>query len=419
MRILVIGIGKIGTALLKDLVRSDAVEEIVAADLNIKYLKRLAQDLGSEKVQTAQVDASDQGQLTDLMQDDFQCVASALLREFQFNATEAAIKSGLNYVDVGSPIEIFELNEAAEAAEVTVVPNCGLDPGIDRFCEGVAVSQLDKVETIHGFCGGFPQKGTPGYNNPLGYKASWSWFRAVGTYKGNATILKDGQRIEVPKLEDPDTLTFPEPIGEVEAFVSGASFDVLKHLNLTDVHELWNKTLRWPGHCQIWKALIGLHLTDLEPLPINLQIKPSGKSKVFTTPPEGGYVYNIKPFKPPVEISPFEFLNALGDKYLQYEKGEGDAVVLRTEVIGEKDGKPITIHHELVDFYDTELDITAMGRTTAYPTSIVAQMIARGEIKDRGVVHVSKIGRNPVTAGIFFNEMKKRGIHIQEAVNPS
>ena len=68
MRILVIGIGKIGTALLKDLVRSDTVEEIVAADLNIKYLKRLAQDLGSEKVQTAQVDASDQEQLMDLQQ---------------------------------------------------------------------------------------------------------------------------------------------------------------------------------------------------------------------------------------------------------------------------------------------------------------------------------------------------------------
>jgi len=416
LKILAIGIGKIGIALLKDLVRSQAIEEIVAADLQIKPIEHVVKEVGTEKVKAVPVDATDQDELIDLMQEGFDCVASALLREHQMKAVQAAIMVKTNFVDVGCPQTVFELDEMAKEAEITIVPSCGLDPGIDRFCEGVAVDLLDTVEKINGICGGFPQKNTPGYNNPFRYKASWSWFRAMGTNLGNATILKDGNRVEVPKLDNPEIIRFPDPIGDCEAFYSGASFDVLKHLNLTDVRELWNKTARWPGHCSLWKQLKELKLTDFEPLTINLRIRPSDKSNKFVTPPEGGYVYDIEPLAQPIEISPFEFLNALGDKYLQYEKDEGDAVVLQTNVSGIKNGKTTRISHEMIDLYDLQTNSTAMGRTTAYPASIISQMLARGEIKEQGVVHMSRLGHNPKIAKIFFEEMETRGIHIKETI---
>ena len=180
------------------------------------------------------------------------------------------------------------------------------------------------------------------------------------------------------------------------------------YLNLTEIHESWNKTVRWKGHCDIWKKLIGLHMLDLEPLPINMRVK-----SAF----EGGHPFDIEYLDHSVEVSPFEFLNALGEKYLQYKKGEGDAVVLRTKVVGEKNGQQMSIEHELIDFYDQSTDVTSMGRTTAYPTSIVSQMIARGEFTEHGVIHCGKFGQNPKIAKAFFTELAKRNIIIKETIS--
>jgi len=412
MRILLLGsAGKIGSALLKDLIRSEEVSKIVAVDLNIKRLKRIVRDLDSEKIQIAQMNVSDQKKLAELMQDGFDSITSAIPGEYQYTAILAAIEAGVSFVDVGvgSP-EVYNLNKAAEAADITVVPNCGLDPGIDRVCQGYAISQLDKVEALHLWCGGIPQRPQKD-DNPLGYKISWAWYHTIGTYLGKAKIIRNGEIVEVDKFgppENPELVRFPEPIGECEAFLSGASFDLINQLNLKDLHEAWNKSVRWKGHCSIWPKLIALHLTDFEQLQINMRIRP---------PPEGSHVFEIEYLDNPIEISPFEFLNALGEKYLHYKSGERDAVVLRTEVIGEKNGKQLALGHELVDFYDPELNITSMGRTTAYPTSIVSQMIVRGDLKERGVVHCGKIGTNPKIAKIFFAELAKRNIIIKETVS--
>ncbi|MFQ5821318.1 MAG: saccharopine dehydrogenase family protein [Candidatus Heimdallarchaeota archaeon] len=412
MRILLLGAaGKIGSALLKDLIRSVAVSEIIADDLNIKRLKRVVQDLESEKIQTTQMNVTDGKKLTELMQDGFDSITSAIPGEYQYTAISVAIEAGVSFVDVGvdSP-EVFYLNEAAKAADITVVPNLGLDPGIDRVCQSYAISQLDKVKALRLYCGGIPQR--PQKNdNPLGYKISWAWYHTIGTYLGKARLIRNGEIVEVDKFGPPENLElvrFPEPIGECEAFFSGASFDLIDQLNLKDLSEAWNKSVRWRGHCEIWQKLIALHLIDFEPLQINMRIR---------SPPVGSHVFDIEYLDRPIEISPFEFLNALGEKYLQYKPGEGDAVVLRTEVIGEKNGKQIAIGHELIDFYDPELNITSMGRTTAYPTSIVSQMIVRGDLKERGVVHCGKIGMNPQTAKIFFAELAKRNIIIKETVS--
>jgi len=68
-----------------------------------------------------------------------------------------------------------------------------------------------------------------------------------------------------------------------------------------------------------------------------------------------------------------------------------------------------------MDFYDPEEDITAMARTTAYPCSIVAQMIAKGEMDVPGVIHPAKIGYDERLTGIFFKEMARRRINISES----
>ena len=390
MKILALGIGKIGKALLKDMIKNPEVLEVVAGDIDIQKLKQYINELGSNKVKAEYIDIREHEKLVKLMKGEFDVVASTLPYEYNVEVAKAAIKAGVNMVDVGSDTEIFNLDRKAKEVGVIIIPSCGLDPGIDRILEGYGAKKLDKIEGIYMWCGGFPQKNTPAYNNPLKYKITWYWKRAILSYIGKAKILRNGKIVEVEKLtgpRNPEIITFPEPIGECEAFYTSAPFDVIEHLGLKSVENAWNKTVRWKGHCDIWTKLIELGFTSNEILKVK-----------------------------ECDITPFEFLIDLGKKTLQYEKGEGDIVVERVHMIGQKNGEKTLYGYELIDFYDKENDVTAMARTTAYPCSIVSQMIASGDIKEKGVLHASKIGWNTDQANKFFAELAKRNIKITKTI---
>lgn len=386
MRVLVLGVGKMGYGLLKDLDAQPQVSEIVAADINMEQAKGFAERVGGEKIELRRLDVADRSETVKLMREGFDVVASALPRPFCDAAAASAIEVGLGYADIAASFRtIFDLDEAAREAGVTVVPHIGLDIGIDRVLCGVGARKLDKPERFHVWCGGFPQKGTPGYNNPIRYKISWYWpYAALGNV-GVSRVLKDGEIVEIPRLSDPEEIVFAEPIGECEAYTTGDLIDVVEHLNLHGVKDAWAKTVRWPGHCEIWRKLIDLHLLDEEPVEVR-----------------------------GVGVSPRDLFLALGEKTLQYEPGEGDAICQRVEVSGVKGGVSAAYFYEFIDLYDPENDISAMARTTAFPCSIVSQMIARGEFRETGVVHPVKIGWDEELSERFFTELAKRRIKITE-----
>lgn len=386
MKVLVLGVGKMGYGLLKDLNTQPDVSEVVAADVDLERARFYADKVGGEKIRVRRVDVTDRESTVKLMRQGFDVVASGLPRPFCDPAASAAIEAGVGYTDVAASFStIFNLDGAARDAGVTVVPHIGLDIGIDRVLCGVGARKLDRPERFHVWCGGFPQKDTPGYENPIKYKISWYWPFAVSTNLGSSKILKDGKLVEVPHLSDPEEIDFPEPIGRCEAFSTGDLLDVVEHLGLEGVQDAWAKTVRWPGHCEMWRKLIELHLLDRKPL-------------------------NVKG----VVVTPFDVFIELGEKTLQYGPGEGDAVCQRVEVIGEKDELSAAYVYEFIDLADLENDISAMARTTAFPCSIVAKMIARGEFDMTGVVHPVKIGYNKRLSGRFFEELSKRQINITE-----
>ena len=375
-----------GYGLLKDLVAQPDVSEIVAADVSLEQAKRFAERVGGEKIGVKRVDVTDRASTVRLMKAGFDVVASGLPRPFCDSAASAAIEAGVGYADVAASFAtIFSLDAAARKTGVTVVPHIGLDIGIDRVLCGVGARKLDRPERFHVWCGGFPQKGTQGYNNPIKYKISWYWPYAVSSNLGASKVLRDGKIAEVPHLSDPEDIDFPEPIGRCEAYTTGDLIDVVEHLGLKGVKDAWAKTVRWPGHCEIWRKLLGLHLLDGEPLKVR-----------------------------GVEVSPFDFFIALGEKTLQYGPGEGDAICQRVEVSGVKDGQQAAYIYEFIDLADIENNISAMARTTAFPCSVVAQMIAKGEFGMKGVVHPVKIGYDKGLSDRFFGELSKRRINVTE-----
>ena len=386
MKVLVLGVGKMGYGLLKDLDAQPHVDEIVAADMNTEQAKAYAERVGGDKTTVVKLDATDKRETVKLMKRGFNVVASALPRPFCDAAVMAAIEAGVGYADVAAGFgTIFSQHERAEKAGVTVVPHIGLDVGIDRVLCGVGARKLDHTDGMTVWCGGFPQRDTPGYNNPLRYKISWYWPYAVDTNLRTSTVLIDGETVTAENLSDPEEITFPPPIGKTEAYTTGGLNDVVQHLGLKGVKTAVGKTVRWPGHCETWTKLKQLHLLDEEPI-------------------------NVKG----VEVTPYDVFIALGHRHLQYGPDEGDAICQRVEVTGILDGEHTALIYEFIDLHDFENDISAMARTTAYPCSVVAQMIAAGEFDRPGVIHPAWIGYDEKLSDKFLKELAERNINITE-----
>ncbi len=346
-------------------------------------------DERAEKIEPIRIDATDRDQLRDVLKRGFDVVSDCLLWTYAPLVTKACVDAGTNLVDLSSG-RAYELDESAKDAGVTIVPACGVDPGTNHVIEGYAARKLDKVKKIHLYIAdGIPQKGTPAYYTPLRYTAIWTVTGIISELSGKTKILVGGKEVEVDKMAEPETVIFPEPIGEVEAWYSKYPKTLIETLGLKDVEEAWDKTVRWPGWCETWRKLIALNLISTEPMTIK-----------------------------GVKITPLEFFTQLFEKYLKpdAEAGDRDLVVEKIEVIGEKDGVDMKYSYLLIDFYDEDKGLAAFQRTTCYPISIVSQMIGRGDIKEKGVIHCGKIGWNRELAKKFFAELAKRNLIINESV---
>jgi lysine 6-dehydrogenase len=91
---------------------------------------------------------------------------------------------------------------------------------------------------------------------------------------------------------------------------------------------------------------------------------------------------------------------------------EEDVTILKVDLAGKKDGNSVEYSYFMVDFFDKHLGVTSMARTTGYTAAIVGRMVARGDIKDRGVVppEIAVAGK----LERFTSELAHRGVRIQE-----
>jgi saccharopine dehydrogenase-like NADP-dependent oxidoreductase len=278
------------------------------------------------------------------------------------------------------------VHEKAIGKGTILMPESGLDPGIDLVLCGYGVSRMDEVYELHSYCGGIPEP--IAIDNPLKYKISWTWEGVLSFYRMPARIMRDGQIIDIPAKEIHaakwvDMIDFPE-VGPLELIPNGDALVFADHLGISKtLRSATRCTMRWPGHSDLWKKLIDLNFLSDEP---------------------------VKGL--PFEITPYQFMMKHLEPQLQYKEGERDIVAMRVIIAGKKSGKGMRITYDLVDMRDLETGLFAMNRTVGYTASIMAQMIASGEIKGKGVLTPVR----DIPYGRFLEEIDKRGISIKEKI---
>ena len=377
MKVLIVGCGNIGSVSAEDLAKGISSIQVVVADKSETRAKEVAERIGKGNVSWIQIDVTNPSELANALKD-FDLVMGFLPGKLGYRLTKACIDAGKDLVDVSYMAENpLTLIDDAIKANVTIVPDCGLAPGISNILVGHAVSELDKVQAVYIMVGGLPEKPVP----PLDYVITWSPENLIDEYKRKARIVKEGKIIEVEALTGLEEVEFPG-FGKLEAFYT----DGLRTLpqTITDADDMWEKTLRYPGHAEKIKLLKTLGFFEEEQIDID-----------------------------GVSVSPRKLTVKLFEQKLRMPEVK-DVVALKVEVSGVKNGKKTRYTYHLLDHYDEKRRVTAMARTTAYSASIIAQLMLRKALKEKGVVPTERIGKNNVLFQLFWDELKKREIRIAE-----
>ncbi|HEY7684905.1 MAG TPA: saccharopine dehydrogenase C-terminal domain-containing protein [Gemmatimonadales bacterium] len=376
MRMLVLGAGLQGSACAFDLLQQDAVVSVTLADIQPDRAAAFLKPFTGKRLSLLKLDVQDPAALRGAMQGHV-AVANALPYYFNLDVTRAAVEAGLHYADLGGNTEIVfnqkKHDADAKARNVSVIPDCGLAPGMVNVIAAEGLRRVGDAESVKVYVGGLPRHPEP----PLNYQIVYSLEGALDYYTTPSWVLRDGKPTRVDALSELESLSFPPPVGELEAFHTGGGISTMPWAYEGRVRTMEYKTLRYPGHMAIMRPIRELGLLDLTP------IKVKGK-----------------------EIVPRDAFIAIVSPKLNKPQGR-DLVALRVDVHGRNGSHAAW---ELLDYYDEARGISAMMRTTGYSLSITGLMQGDGRIPGRGV----QTPDEAVPFDAYVGELKKRGIEIRE-----
>jgi len=351
LKIGVMGSGLMGASAAKYLVQRREVETVRLADIDQSRLDQAAKSLRSKKLVTQVVEAGERSSLVEAIKGN-DAVLMALPHLAAYSADLAAIEAGVNAVDLVFTDEQMKLHPKFSKAGLTLIPGCGLAPGIAQILAGEGFRQMDSVDYVRILVGGLPQAPRP----PLNYKIVFSLESVLQMYSStNVRIIRDGKLKTTTAMTEIEKVSFPKPFEDMECFLTDGAATLI-HTMRGRVRNLEEKTIRYPGHAEQIKTLIGTGLTSTKPVRV-------GKGQVV----------------PRTLLS-----DVLGPKLL-LGKGK-DVTLLRVTVTGRKGDANVKQAYETIDYYDDREKVTSMARTTAFTGAIAAIMLADGKVKETGLL---------------------------------
>jgi lysine 6-dehydrogenase len=380
MKILVLGAGRMGLGAAYDLAHNSTdVDAITIADIDAERARAVAATINSDKLTATSVDVTDTAQVVALMRG-HEAALSCVTYFHNLQLARAAIEARTNFCDLGGNNSIvaaeLALDAEARAAGINIIPDCGLAPGMVSVLAAHGAARFTELEAIHIRVGGLPQEPRP----PLNYQLVFSVEGLINEYVERARVIRNGQIIEIESMTEIETLEFPAPFGRVEAFQTSGGTSTLPDTFAGRLRELDYKTIRYPGHCAQFKLLIDLGLCSSDAVELD-----------------------------GVRITPRRLLGELLVRHLPAD--EPDVVLIRLEFRGRADGQQRTLRYDIIDRFDPRTGLSAMMRTTAFPASIIAQTMARGETSERGALPQERC----IRPAPFVAALAARGIEIDES----
>jgi lysine 6-dehydrogenase len=379
---LVLGAGKMGVVLAKDLLESDPHCGVTLVDIDSKALQNAGEFIRDDRLVILQRNVEDKRQRDEVIREK-DVVLCALLHRHALLVLESAVECGVHFVDLigeGTLVR-FEYDDEAKKKGITTITGCGVSPGITNICVGHGVYLLDEVDDAMVYVGGTPIHPKP----PLNYRIVYAIDSLLNFYERDALIIKNGQQKKVSALSALEPICFPEPFTEMECFYT----DGLNSMSYTMLGkikgELAEKTIRHKGHVQGINTLKACGLFSQKPIEVD-----------------------------GARVIPKHVLQTILESKLNLGT-EHDATLLRVVVTGTKDKKKTTHTFEMLDYYDTEKQYTSMAKTTSFPASLAAQMIASGEIDQRGILFPENIFHADLYDP-FIRALGKRGVIITQSV---
>jgi lysine 6-dehydrogenase len=381
MNFLVLGSGMMGSAIAYDLAQSENAQQVHLADSDFRRAESAAAKSGSNKIKPLCLDVNDHASIVRAMKDNAVAIGAVSYR-FNVALAKAAIEAGIHFCDLGGNDDVVEeqlaLDGKARERGATIVPNCGLAPGLANILAARGAEKFETVDSIRMRVGGLPQHPVP----PFNYQIVFSVEGLLNEYSGKSTIIRDFKLGTVETLTEIESIGFPAPFGTLEAFHTSGGASLTPKMFAGKVRELDYKTIRYPGHCEKFRTLLELGFGSNEPLSLG--------SNVLTER----------------EL----FIELLKRKLPQ---AGHDVVLMRVSIDGTRDGNQQHLTFTMIDFYDETRNISAMMRGTAYPTSVIAQFLATGIIKGAGAITPEQC----VPLDPLLVELKKRGITINQEWN--
>src|SRR5687767_6100440 len=378
MKMLVLGAGFQGSACAYDLLQNPEVTEVRLADLHTEHLAEFLVPYSGNRLIFTPLDVRNKEAVGALMRE-CDAAMSAIPYYFNFELAQQAVEAGVHFSDLGGNTEIVfkqkTLDLEAKKKGITVIPDCGLAPGMVNILAEHAINQLDKVDTVRIFVGGLPQDPEP----PLNYQIVYSLEGVLDYYTTLSWVLREGKRTQVKALSEVEKVKFDGTVGELEGFHTAGGLSTMAFRYEGKIPTMEYKTLRYPGHAAIMEAIRELGLLEMNPVDVK-----------------------------GVKVVPRDLVVAAMGPRLTKPNGK-DLVALRVFAEGTKDGRRKKVGWELVDFYDAKHDISAMERSTGYSLSITGQMQARGEIGKAGVFTPDEA----IPAEKYVSELAKRGVEIK------
>ena len=379
-RVCIIGVGKQGTAAAYDILLYAKPKKMLLLDISSFSLEKCNNKIKyiiskNTKLVSKVIDFNNHNNLI-LILKDYDIMLSAVPYPLNPILTKIALKSKISMVDLGGHTKnvIKQLSYHEEAIEnnITIVPDCGMGPGMNVTMALLAIEQFDKPEDVFIWDGGLPQNPIPPWN----YSLLFNIQGLTNEYDEHAFFIRNGKITEVNCFEDIELIDFDD-LGVLEAAVTSGGLSTMPWTFEGKLNTLENKTLRYKGH---WSEMIAYRQLGL-------------------------FSEKLHKFKD-VEFTPREFYHYLLEPKLN--TGDiNDVCLMRVDAYGMKDDEKKGIRYDVVEKYDDKTGFMAMEKWTGWHASIVMQKIMDGTIQ-KGAYSIE----NALSGNDFYNEIVKRNYNI-------